>query len=309
MVKRWLTYLAVLGSCLILYLLHRQWAPCILFIAVCALPPLSLLMMRRTIRSAHADVQIPQKLTCGTDVSASVTVTCRGPKPQWQADMVLQHSFSGEKLRPKPNTPLSAQHCGLLRLHIRGIYLYDYLGLFRFRLARPQTLEIPVHPEPVAPESIPELSNRVSVTWQPRRGGGFSENHDLRLYRPGDSLQQIHWKLSAKTGSLILREPLEPLYSRLLLRMDLKGTPQELDSKLGQLLWLSRYLLQKQLPHHWQVMTGLGIRSFRICDEQSLSESMDQLLGCSPAKEGSVLETSAHAAWWHYIGGDSRENA
>lgn len=308
MIKRWLTYLAVWGLCLILFLTQRQWTCHILFISVCALPPLSLLLMYPTIRSACADVQIPKDLSRGANASLSITVTCRGPKPKWQANMTLQHSFSGRKLRIKPNTSLPVEHCGLLRIHIRGIYLYDYLGLFRFRLTHPDMVEIPVHPEPVPPKSIPELNNRISIRWIPRRGGGYSENHDLRLYRPGDSLHQIHWKLSAKTGKLILREPLEQLCSQLLLRLDLKAPLDELDSKLGQLLLLSQYLLDKQLPHYWQVLTGEGIRSYSITDEESLSKAMDQLLGCSLAKEGSVLDTSSNAAWWHYIGGDSSEN-
>lgn len=307
MVKRWLAYLAVWFCCLMLYLVHRNWVCCILFIAATALPPVSLLLMRRPIQSAQAAVNIPEKLTRGTPAAAAIEVTCRGPIPQWQAVMTLQHSFSGEKRRIKPSASLPTDHCGLLQLRIRGIYLQDYMGLFRFRLAGPRQIDVAVRPNPIAPDTLPELGRHLSVSWRPRRGGGYSENHDLRLYRPGDSLQQIHWKLSAKTGSLILREPLEPLHSRLLLRLDLQGSPMELDEKLGRLLWLSTYLLDKGLPHHWQVLTGLGIRAFAVCDEGSMYAAMDSLLGCPPATEGTVLDTPAQAAWWHYIGGDSHE--
>ena len=84
-------------------------------------------------------------------------------------------------------------------------------------------------------------------------------------------------------------------------------TPEQIDHKLGVLLWMSRYLLSKNLPHHWQVMTASGIQTFSCEDESALLASLDALLRCRPAVAGSVLETSANAAWWHYIGGDAHE--
>lgn len=309
MFKRWIGYLAVWLSCLILFLLHREWSSCIIFAAVTGLPPISLLLMRRTIRSTQPQVRFPKALTLGDTATADVTITCRGPKPCWQARITLQHSFTGEIQKLKPGDPLPTQHCGSLLLSVGGIYILDPLGLFRFRLAQPQQLCIPIRPQAEAPENLPELGDKVSTVWRPRRGGGFSENHDLRLYRPGDSLQQIHWKLSAKTGSLILREPMEALHSRLLLRLDIKGTPEELDRKLSQLLWLSRYLLGKRLPHHWQILSASGLESFSITDEESLTQALDTLLRRFPAMEGSVLQQPSHAAWWYYIGGDSHEES
>ena len=71
-------------------------------------------------------------------------------------------------------------------------------------------------------------------------GGGFSEIHDLREYRPGDSLHEIHWKLSAKTDKLIVREAEEPDLGLVVLSFDFSGTRTQLDSTLRQLLWLQR---------------------------------------------------------------------
>ena len=309
MVKRWIGFLAVWLGCLILFLLHRQWSACMIFAAMTAMPPASLLLMRQAIRSAQLQHHFPNAMTRGDRAFADVQILCRGPKPNWQANIDLQHSFTGEKQKLKPGDPLPAQHCGCLHISISGIYILDPMGLFRFRLAAPQQLRIPIRPLPEAPESVPELGNKVAITWRPRRGGGFSENHDLRLYRPGDSLQQIHWKLSAKTGSLILREPMEPLHSRLLLRLDVKGTPDELDRKLSRLLWLSQYLLGKHLPHHWQILSASGLEAFAVTDEESMTRAMDTLLRRTPATEGSVLQHPANAAWWHYIGGDSHEES
>ena len=309
MVKRWIAYLAVWFCCLILYLLQRQWVCFFLLGMVTTLPLLSLLLISPSILHSKADILLPPHATMGDEICPTFHVTCQGPAPLWQAKIKTEHSYFG-KMRPiKPNESLPLPHCGKLLIHLGGVYLYDHLGLFRFRIAAKQELSVAIRPTAILPDPLPDLGNHVGVRWIARRGGGFSENHDLRLYRPGDNLQQIHWKLSAKTGNLILREPLEPIHSRVLLRLDLKGNAGELDQNLGQLLGLSQFLLSKNTPHQWQVMTALGIQEFSVMDEKSLYDCLDVLLGCDLAGEGTVLDTPSNAAWWYYIGGDSHEEA
>lgn len=309
MVKRWLVFLTVWLSCLIFFLFYREWPGWILFAAVTALPPLSLLLMGSSLRSSKLNCSIPHAVIRGQQATVELSVTAKDYDPLWSAKLRLSHSFSGKTYKIKPNQNLPTAHCGILCISVGGVYIHDPLGLFRFRIAPRRQIEVAVRPEPAAPEAIPELGGKTATQWRPRRGGGFAESHDLRLYRPGDNLRQIHWKLSAKTGSLILREPMEPLHSRLLLRMELMGNLEEIDGKLSHLLWLSNYLLSKGLPHHWQVLTAKGAAEFTITDEETLFLSLDSLLRCQPATAGSVLDQPSNAAWWHYIGGDSHEES
>ena len=41
---------------------------------------------------------------------------------------------------------------------------------------------------------------------QNRKGNDPSEIFDIREYVPGDDIRSIHWKLSSKTDTLILKE-------------------------------------------------------------------------------------------------------
>jgi hypothetical protein len=309
MAKRWLSFVAVWLCCLIFFYAYRQWASMLLFGSITMLPAVALFLSRKAIRSTKLRLDLPAAVNRGDAVTLQIGISCDGPHSDWRVRATMRHSVTGQKKKLRPGTPLPTGHCGTWEITIHGLYVFDILGLFPFRASQPQTFHIPVRPLPIAPDALPELGNHTAVRWQPRRGGGFSENHDLRLYRPGDNLQQIHWKLSAKTGNLILREPLEPLRNRLLLRLDYSGTPAQINYKLGVLLWMSRYLLSKKLPHHWQVMTGAGIRTFYCEDEYSLLKSLDALLQCKIAADGTVLDTQANAAWWHYIGGDASETA
>ena len=309
MAKRWLTFLAVWLGCLIFFYAYREWASVLLFGGITLLPAAALFLSRQAIRSSKLRQDLPDAVNRGDPATLDIGLSCEGPQPDWLLRITVRHTVTGKRKKLRPGASLPTDHCGAWEITVHGLYIFDILGLFPFRVTRPQTLFLPIRPLPIAPESIPELGNHAAVHWHPRRGGGFSENHDLRLYRPGDSLQQIHWKLSAKTGNLILREPLEPLRNRLLLRLDLSGTAEQIDRKLGILLWLSRYLLSKQLPHYWQVMTDGGVQTFSCQDEYTLLTSLDRLLQCKPAVSGSVLDTPANAAWWHYIGGEADETA
>ena len=183
----------------------------------------------------------------------------------------------------------------------------DYLGLFRFhaKTAEPKTLL--VRPAPLPVKEPPDLKRFLARAWKPKPGGGYSENHELRLYRPGDNLNQVHWKLSAKTGNLTLREPMEPQRGLVLLTMTLRGSPEELDRKFGRLLWLGTFLLEQEVPFEIRALTGSGIRSLAVDSPLALTRAIDKLL-CDPAAaEGSIRDQNYAASWQYHIGGQPDE--
>lgn len=51
-------------------------------------------------------------------------------------------------------------------------------------------------------------------------------SYELREYRDGDTLKQVHWKLSAKLDRLMVREPLTALRAALTPGGDLDGTEE-----------------------------------------------------------------------------------
>lgn len=163
-------------------------------------------------------------------------------------------------------------------------------------------VEVLVLPQKQKIQNLPGLERYRSKQWKPKPGGGFAENHEMRIYRPGDNLNQIHWKMSAKTGKLMVREPMEPIRERVVVEMILRGAPEEVDRNCGQLLWLSEYLLEKDIPHEWRVLTGNGIFVPSITDAEALHAAMKTILSQTPAAAEAGLE-SAQAGWVYRIGG------
>lgn len=305
-VRRLWYWVAVLGS-FVLYIAYGEWLAWMLLLVVLGLPWFSLLLSLPGICSLRLVPTGPDRVPLGDRGELMILGSCSLPMPPFRGRIQLENCLTGEKQRYDPEEGFSARHCGGYRCTIQTPRVFDYLGLFSFRGRKTESKILLVRPEPLPLPEPETLLRQASVRWKPKFGGGFAENHELRLYRPGDNLNQVHWKLSAKTGKLILREPMEPVRGLILLTMTLGGSPEELDRKFGRLLWLSRYLLDQGLSHELRVLTGTGLPVFPIGNEGDLTKAIDTLL-CTPAvREGSIRERSYSASWQYHIGGDADE--
>lgn len=306
MAKNRIFYLLAWVSCVVFFCAYQKWFAWLALVAVVCLPFFSLLVSLPAMLTARLELKLPQKIPAGTPCVPEVTCRAFLPPPPWKCRLLAERPVTDEDRLMRAGGGLPTEHCGAWICTVEKAKICDYLGLFSFPLRRPAPGKVLVRPMPV-PLSLPELERYISRSWRPKPGGGFAENHELRLYRPGDSIQQIHWKLSAKTGELIIREPMEPERGRMLLRLDLKGTPQELDRKLGRLLWLGNSLLEQRLFFEIQALTGEGVQIWTVDAPEKLNEAIDALLSSPCAREGSIRDRVEAAAWQYDIGGGTDE--
>ena len=292
-----------LAGALVFYWAYREWLAGFLLTLLLALPWISLLITLPAALLGKPALQHPQGVTVGSDARMDWQFTGFLPPPPVTGKLRCRSTLLGKQKKAVPGQSLPTDHCGTLELGPGLLWATDYLGILTFPVARVPRIRIPVRPLPVKPPREPDLSRFYSGALAPKSGGGFSENHELRLYRPGDSLRQIHWKLSAKTGKLILREPLEIKNGHALLTLALSGTPAQLDEKLGRLLWTAEYLWEKNIPHQICCATGDGIRLFPIQSEGDISRTLDAILLCPPAPKD-AQPVYPRALWRYHIGGD-----
>jgi uncharacterized protein (DUF58 family) len=180
------------------------------------------------------------------------------------------------------------------------------LGLFALPIRGRKTYTVVLEHKPLEIDNPEEADAAAVFAWKPK-AGGFSENHELRLYAPGDSVRQIHWKLSAKTGKLIIREPMVPDPGRVVVQLVLKGSADELDRRLGQCLWLSRRLLEQNVPFELLCLTGQGLERFPVDTAQALEHAMDALLQSPTAESGSIPQLKMLGTKQYIIGGTADE--
>lgn len=292
---------------MIFFWAYRQWFAWLSLTLVLGLPLFSLLVSLPAMLTAKLNIQAPDTISVNTPCQFQLHCRSVLPTPLWKCTVTVEHPLSGQRWRLKKKADIPTAHCGALEYTVTKARICDYLGLFSFPMRTPNPHTVIVRPAPVPSETLPQLSRYLARAWRPKRGGGFAENHELRLYRPGDSVQQIHWKLSAKTGKLILREPMEPERGRVLLRMDLNGTAAELDKKLGRLLWLGEHLLDLRIQFEVQCLTGVGCENWAVTNTAELTQAIDDIMTRECAAEGSIRDRVEAAAWQCYIGGGTDE--
>ena len=307
MVKRWLRYWAAMACCLVFYLAYREWFSYILLISVMALPWFSLIVSLPAIFTTRIQLEIPDHLPMGVRRPATVSARSLFPLPRWRAWIRVRSLMWAEEWHLRPGGEFPVEKCGTCVCSATGLRVYDYLGLFRLPVKTSVTCTVSVRPCAQKPNPAPNVDKYLSQAWRPKTGGGFAENHELRLYRPGDHLKQIHWKLSAKTGKLIYREPMVPEGGRMLVWLYHSGDPARVSRKLGQLIWVSGYLLRQGLQHDILAYTAAGPVMWHVGREHRPKDVLDQLLTIAPMPRDPEPAMTEAAAWQFYIGGDPDE--
>ena len=303
--RRLFYLLAWLGT-VVFYGTYQKWFSWFLLVTVSLLPWISLFLSLPALLTVQATFRCPETVRMGVPARTALQVDCFFPTPKVSCRIRLSNSLTGSRYVGSVGDLIPTDHCGYITISFDRLVVYDYLGLFCRRLRKTESVHVYVEPKPL-PAFLPESTEGRHISlWKPKPGGGFSENHDLRQYRPGDDLRGIHWKMSAKTGSLIYREPIEPAQKGYLLTLALMGQPEEIDRKLGKLLWLSQSLLQRNCEHSVQCQTGAGTLHFKICDRASATECMQTILKSKKATREQTV-SKQNVLWQHQIGGDGHE--
>ncbi len=296
----------MIGS-LIFYIVYQQWFAWILLQVVVFLPWLSLLLSIGAMVGLGMELEVASKIPMSCAERINLKVFSKLPLPPHKSKIRITKPLTGERWILKPGAKLPTEHCGKLHIALHKPGVFDYLGIFRLKVRNTAEKTVLILPQPVEMEIPPNLYKNLEPRWRRKPGGGYAENHEIRQYHPGDKLTQIHWKLSAKVGELMLREPMEPEGGLMLLTMDLKGTASDLDVKLGQLLWLSQWLLEREITFDIQVLTANGIVGWTIRDEEDMNQCMASLLDTPFAQTGSIRDKFPKTAWRHHIGGEQGE--
>lgn len=299
MLRRWLLYLAALAGCIGFLFAYQQRHAWILFLAVLCLPILGLLISLPLMLTAKLRLTLPSHCPMGQRVNVSGELyTPLG------MTLIRWHLQVGGKTY-LPGAALPTAHCGRLVCRPAKVRIYDCLGLF-FRSPKQKNHFLFVRPTPLPVGDYPELERQLTLSWRPKYGGGLAENQEIRLYRPGDALNQIHWKLSAKTGKLVIREAMEPLNAQAFLALTLGGTPEEMDRKLGRLLWLGNRLMEQNFRFCIRARSGKEILKLQPTSPEALLTVLDRLMAAPPADKDAP-EDAFRSVRLYTIGGEPDE--
>lgn len=123
--------------------------------------------------------------------------------------------LAGGRCRQERKIIGEEQRCGCVRMTVEGLQCSDFCGLARFVRKAADTAYTVMLPE----ESRIDLSvlqeegfDMESFHYSASRPGEDpGEAYAIRDYRPGDSIRQIHWKLTGKLEEPVIRERSYPV--------------------------------------------------------------------------------------------------
>lgn len=261
MVGRRIVYGAAVLAALAFQIFYDGYLAQFLLVCVIALPLLSLALSLRGARGVRlALTPSVSQLVQGERGEWQISVNSRAFLPVSQLTIVLtlENRLNGATQRQRLGCtglsggmvhalPMDTSHCGLLTCGLDRVRALDVLGLFAFPVSVPAPAHALVLPAPAAIEALPEFPPVPTDTRQ--TGTPSVEDYELREYRPGDPLRSIHWKLSSKHDSLVVREPVKTGLPQVALTFDLFGDEARLDGVLGRLWTVSQALLGRGIPH------------------------------------------------------------
>jgi hypothetical protein len=163
---------------------------------------------------------------------------------------------------------------GLTVFDVNKYLTISLIGLISFRYKIPY--QVPVLVMPPAKKPLRAVTIPRGLILRPKPGGGYSEDHDMRKYQPGDPVRSIHWKLSAKFDSLIIREPLVPPNHSRLVQVEAWKNAEERDLTLSHLRWVADYLHKWNMPFYIKYSDNSYISEVR--NENDLFEFLRHVL-------------------------------
>lgn len=186
--------------------------------------------------------------------------------------------------------PVAADLCGTVSVECENVWIFDFFKLFRVRGKMPKVVRSVIYPQNV--DIRMELNRNMTGAPQDegmiqnRRGNDQSEIFDIREYVPGDDIRSIHWKLSSKTDSLILKEASDPSHYNAVLLPDFgrkqlgkTASQEEINTAVGIGAAVGQQLLMKGVPFCIALPTEKGLHLKEIKSKSDYQKMMTQWLG------------------------------
>lgn len=262
MLRTWIVYSVSLIGTFIFFLFYKMWVSWYCLIALLILPLIALILCLIAGSRLNYEVEAPVNPHVGNESFIKLKIWGKGTYFSFsRAEFIITDHMGGTTKRVlipvydngTTTIPIDTKHCGAFTYKLSNVAVYDPLGFFRRNLRANTVNEVVVRPVPVMPEFMPDVfgfkAKNLRKAKQPN-----SEIYDIREYQSGDSIKMIHWKISAKKDKLLLKEPLEEYggHSRILLKLTEDRTM--LDEHLGQILFTSKFFLDREISHKIRVL-------------------------------------------------------
>ena len=262
MFKTWCIYVIALIVTFIFFLFYKMWVAWYCLVLLALLPAVSFLICLICSSNLTFTTEIPVLLKKGDKSSVKIDI---GGLASGLAIVRFTATVT-DRMEDKSETviytvhdkgvskfPLDTSHSGAFSYKISELRIYDLFGFFHVTRKIDNSREVLIKPTPSMPHFMPD-SNGIRARSLRKSNSPGSEIYDIREYNPGDSVKNIHWKISAKKDKLIVKEPLEEYAGHARVLLKLSRDRDEMDLHLAQMLFTSEYFLKKDTSHKIRII-------------------------------------------------------
>ena len=271
------------------------------FIATVA-PPCSIAFGRATARRTAIAFDFQRSCTTGQPLDMAITV--RRPalsRNRIELTLRMRNVLTGVvedvpvSLAPASGAeerfayPLNTECYGRVEVQLLSARAIDSLGFSQapidhVELQSSYTVYPPI--SDIAAQTTRALRSSISGTAYDyhRKGQDRTEVFDMRGFNEGDSLKAVHWKLSARFGELLVREPSRPTDHDIMLLCDAhthrNGAPdaQVLNAVMAVAASVSLSLVRQGLSHSVAHLVGSDLQSCDVETRATFNTMLDDLV-------------------------------
>lgn len=271
-----------------------------------------LIMRSRVSVSVESKNPLAEKDSLERPARAVVTLSVENrnrilPVTKGIAKVYYENTFSGDKGKMKVRfsvdagkkrdrrIPVVMNNCGNVAIKVKKVRIYDYVNIFAWTIGKhfethdvlvlPPQKEIYLGKDRWYNETN-EDSDRYSLY---KKGDDPSEIFDIRDFADGDKIQRIHWKLSKKTGNLMVKEGSLPLKKAIHIFIDLcvQGEKKERNknaNKLAQGVYsIAMSMIEHGIPQIflWHDKKNDIIQEYLVEQEEQLYWMFQEFFKCS----------------------------
>lgn len=205
-------------------------------------------------------------------------------------EMMFFHHISGKYTEPLEFT-LSSMMCGRMEISLASMEIFDLMGIYKRNIKMSSEAAVTVFPETF--KMKPEIrsgafADNDSIEYsEVTPGYDVSEVFGIREYREGDSIKNIHWKLTSKYEEIIVKVPSLPMENSILLVLERiidtgAGYGYKVFDSLAEIfITLSQTLIHDGVKHDiaWYDCRRGQVMTYSIEREDDLFGVMGKLLG------------------------------
>jgi uncharacterized protein (DUF58 family) len=153
------------------------------------------------------------------------------------------------------DTRLVCKYRGEYEVGVEKLVITDFFGIFRFSYPLPTTIAAIVKPRIVHLDVLRDVPELEVFLQSYVRQDPSEPDLTVRAYIPGDQLKKIHWKATAKSGELKVRDEVGTLKQKVLVLADFERTAKEMsvylpleNQILEQTIALLYYFVRQNIP-------------------------------------------------------------